>query len=115
DEENGSMLQIERLKIELTRLKEVIDAKDIQINSLETRNDIGNELLSEIKTIYPQTDLCIYSEANMFTDTTTVETKLNLIVFHSYKGVYTDEQKAQIRKWVRKRLKTEAIKVYFFY
>lgn len=115
DEENGSMLQIERLKIELARLKELIATKDSQITDLQTRNNVGNELLAEIKTIYPQTDLCIYSEANMFTDTTKVETKLKLIVFHSYKGVYTDEQKTQIRKWVRKRLKTEAIKVYFFY
>ena len=115
DEENGSMLQIERLKIELARLKELIATKDSQITDLQTRNNVGNELLAEIKTIYPQTDLCIYSEANLFTDTTKVETKLNLIVFHSYKGVYTDEQKTQIRQWVRKRLKTEAIKVYFFY
>jgi len=115
DEENGSMLQIERLKIELARLKDEIKSKDIVINDLQTRNDVGNQLLVELKTIYPQTDLCIYSEANMFTDTTKVDTKINLIVFHSYKGSYTDEQKSQIRQWVRKRLKTEAIKVYFFY
>lgn len=111
----GSTLQIERLKVELVRLKEIVQAKDNELEEIKNRNYVGNELLVEIQTIYPQTDLCIYSEANMFMDTTTVSNTLKLIVFHSYKGGYTEDEKAQIRKWVRKRLKTEAIKVYFFY
>ena len=106
---------MERLKAEMLSLNEQLKRKDIEIKTLQTRNEIGRELLAEIKTIYPQTDVCIYSDATMFNDTSSVSRDIAVVVFHSYSEGYTPEQKDQIRQWIRQRLKTEAIKVYFFY
>ena len=115
DDVDGSVLQVEKLKGEMFRLNKLIEEKDIQILALRQRNQIGKEILDEIKTIYPQTDICIYSEANLYADTSVAGSELKLVVFHSYTKGYTDEEKIQIRKWIRQRLKTEAIRVYFFY
>lgn len=115
DQGDPSLLQVERLKAEMLSLNEQLKRKDIEIKTLQTRNEIGRELLAEIKTIYPQTDVCIYSDATMFNDTSNVSRDIAVVVFHSYTEGYTPEQKDQIRQWIRQRLKTEAIKVYFFY
>ncbi|GAA0874938.1 DUF389 domain-containing protein [Wandonia haliotis] len=115
DKGDPSVLQVERLKAEMISQNEKLKEKDAEINVLKTRNDIGKELLAEIKTIYPKTDVCIYSEATKFTDSLRNSEQLALVVFHSYSEEYTAEEKNQIRKWIRQRLKTEAIRVYFYY
>lgn len=115
DKGDPSVLQVERLKAEMISQNEKLKEKDAEINGLKTRNDIGKELLAEIKTIYPKTDVCIYSEATKFTDSLRNSEQLVLVVFHSYSEEYTAEEKNQIRKWIRQRLKTEAIRVYFYY
>jgi uncharacterized hydrophobic protein (TIGR00271 family) len=115
DESNGQNLQLEKLQLELSRLNEELKVRNNLIEELQNRNEIGIELLAEVKALYPQTDLCIYSIGSMFSDSTTVETNLPVVVFHSNSSGYSNEEKEQIRKWIRKRLKIEFLKVYFFY
>jgi uncharacterized hydrophobic protein (TIGR00271 family) len=115
---DANTIQLEKIRTELQRVKNELTQKDTQLMELANKNKVGEDLLSEIKTLYPQTDVCIYSEGQVFgqkQDTLVDGNAINLVVFHSYTRPYTDEEKAQIRKWVRKRLKTEAIRVYFFY
>jgi uncharacterized hydrophobic protein (TIGR00271 family) len=115
DESNGQNLQLEKLQLEMSRLNEELKVRNNLIEELQNRNEIGIELLAEVKALYPQTDLCIYSVGSMFSDSTTVETNLPVVVFHSNSSGYSNEEKEQIRKWIRKRLKIEFLKVYFFY
>lgn len=115
---DANSIQLEKIRSELQRVKNELTQKDNQLMELANKNKVGEDLLSEIKTLYPQTDVCIYSEGQVFgekQDTLVDGNSINLVVFHSYTRPYTDEEKTQIRKWVRKRLKTEAIRVYFFY
>jgi uncharacterized hydrophobic protein (TIGR00271 family) len=115
---DANTIQLEKIRTELQRVKNELTQKDNQLTELANKNKVGEDLLSEIKTLYPQTDVCIYSEGQVFgekQDTLVDGNAINLVVFHSYARPYTDEEKVQIRKWVRKRLKTEAIRVYFFY
>jgi uncharacterized hydrophobic protein (TIGR00271 family) len=115
---DANTIQLEKIRTELQRVKTELREKENLINDWSNKHQVGEDLLSEIKTLYPQTDVCIFSDGKVFgekLDTLVDGREINLVVFHSYTKLYSDEEKAQIRKWVRKRLKTEAIRVYFFY
>jgi hypothetical protein len=115
---DANSIQLEKIRAELQRVKSELNEKNRQLAEVVNRAMIGEDLLSELKTLYPQTDVCVFSDGQVFgdkQDTLSDGGRMNLIVFHSYTKPYTDEEKTQIRKWIRKRLKTEAVRVYFFY
>jgi uncharacterized hydrophobic protein (TIGR00271 family) len=105
--------QVENLTTELNRMRAILQVKEKQIDSLARRSYLGQQLLKEIQILYPQITTCSYSETQIFHDTIPNPEKIALIVFNT-PGINmrrTDQEK--IEDWIKTRLNTEKVKVYF--
>ncbi|WP_286833535.1 MULTISPECIES: TIGR00341 family protein [unclassified Proteiniphilum] len=82
-----------------------------RLDSIQNIPGMGENLLKEIRQIYPQMKSCSYAESVIFTDTTRSE-RIPIVVFTSKKELNRNEQK-KITEWVRVRLNNKATKTYF--
>jgi uncharacterized hydrophobic protein (TIGR00271 family) len=105
--------QVENLKIEMNRLNILLQGKEKQLDSLNKRDYLGRQILEEIRSLYPQISNCTYAESYAFHDTVSNPDKIDLIVFTT-KGKYLFEsEKEKIENWLKTRLKSDRIKVYY--
>lgn len=81
-----------------------------KLDSVQRLPYMGDNLLSEIKQIYPQIETCSYSETYIFPDTTK---KVSLVVMGVGKTL-NNYDKDKINNWLKSRLKTEQVKVLFY-
>lgn len=105
--------QVDNLTTEVNRMRAILQIKEKQIDSLARRSYLGQQLLREIRPLYPQIVTCAYSETQIFHDTIPNPEKIALIVFNT-KGINmrtSDQEK--IQDWIKTRLNTEKVKVYF--
>ncbi len=82
-----------------------------RLDSIQNIPGMGENLLKEIRQIYPQMKSCSYAESVIFTDTTRSE-RIPIVVFTSKKELNRNEQK-KITEWVRVRLNKKSTKTYF--
>lgn len=82
-----------------------------RLDSIQNIPGMGENLLKEIRQIYPQMKSCSYAESVIFTDTTR-SGRIPIVVFTSKKELNRNEQK-KITEWVRVRLNNKATKTYF--
>ncbi|MDD2245675.1 MAG: TIGR00341 family protein [Proteiniphilum sp.] len=82
-----------------------------RLDSIQNIPGLGENLLKEIRQIYPQMESCSYAESVIFTDTTRSE-RIPIVVFTSKKELNRNEQK-KITEWVQVRLNNKATKTYF--
>jgi len=104
--------ETDNLKSEINRLNLLLTAKDRNLDSLDSRNYIGRQLLTEINSIYSQITSCSYSESLTFNDETSDTTKVAIIILGT-KSAIKNQDKEKISQWLKLRLNTEAIKTYF--
>ena len=105
--------QVENLKIEMNRINMLLLGKEKQLDSLIKRNYLGRQILDEIRSLYPQISNCTFAESYAFHDTVSNPDKINLIVFTT-KGKYLfKSEKEKIENWLKTRLKSDRIEVYY--
>lgn len=104
--------EAENLKAELLRLNYQLKIKENQIDSLNQIRFIGKHLFEEIKNLYPQINSCSYSETYIF-DAKTQNPELIGIVVISSKGGFYKRDKVKIDNWLKKRLNSDKIEVYY--
>ena len=105
--------QVDNLTTEINRMRLLLQMKEKQIDSLSRRGNIGQQLLKEIKPLYPQISTCSYSETYIFHDTIPNPGKTSLIVFNTQGKYIGSPDQKKIDSWLKTRLKTEKVKVYF--
>jgi hypothetical protein len=105
--------EVNDLKAEMNRLNMMLQGKDRQLDSINNKNFLGRQILDEIKTLYPQIIKCSYSESFVFYDNKSDPDKVEIIVFMT-KGQYLKtSEKQKIENWLRTRLKSDRVKVYY--
>lgn len=114
EDEDGTSNVIEQLQSDLNRLSASIAEKEVSADSLaQIRLNIGKELLSEIKPLYPKINSCLYSEAPLFVDSLKSPKNIQVVVLsHSYKFL-EDSEKEKINSWLKKRLKSKNVKTFY--
>jgi uncharacterized hydrophobic protein (TIGR00271 family) len=105
--------QVENLKLEMNRLNLTLLEKEKQLDSLIKRNFLGRQILDEIRNIYPQISNCSYSESYAFHDTVSNPDKIDMIVFTTKEKSLAKSEKEKIANWLKTRLKSDRIKVYY--
>jgi uncharacterized hydrophobic protein (TIGR00271 family) len=99
------------LQNQLGSLSATIKLKEIEIDSLKNIPQKGQEILQEIKTIYPSIYECAYSQSINFGDT--LMASLDIINFnYNYRGL-TTKDKIAIKNWLKIKLKKENVQSYF--
>jgi uncharacterized hydrophobic protein (TIGR00271 family) len=104
--------EIFNLQNENFRLTQIIREKERTIDSIFTDSRIGEHLLNEIKTIYPQIISCIYSKSMKYSVSDSIPGMTNLIVF-KLKKTLSGSDKQKINEWLKTRLESEEIVVFF--
>ena len=101
------------LKIEIIRQNVLLLEKELQIDSLKTKSEIGRQILAEIRMLYPQIVSCAYAESRVFQDDISKPENEEIVVFKTKKAGLTKTEKEKIEHWLAARLKSNRIKVYY--
>jgi uncharacterized hydrophobic protein (TIGR00271 family) len=101
------------LKTEINRLTMLVQEKDRQLDSIKSRSYLGLEILDEIRNLYPQIINCSYAESFVFYDAKSNPDKLEIVVFTT-KGQYLKpSEKKKIENWLKRKLKSDKVKVNY--
>ena len=87
--------------------------KEKLLDSLNKRNYLGRQILDEIRNLYPQISNCSFAESYSFHDTTSIPEKVNIIVFKTKGKSLFNSEKGKIENWLKTRLKSIRVKVYY--
>lgn len=104
--------QIDKLKTEVNRLNLALKEKQKITDSIISKPQIGRQLLSEIKTLFPEVKSCSYSETVAFQDSSKTD-KVKIVVMESTKKGLTADAKNRINEWLKKRLESEEVRTFF--
>lgn len=98
---------------EINRLSMLLEEKERIIDSLYKKNYLGRQVLDEIKTLFPQIIKCSYADSYEFYDTLANPDRVEILILTTKgKGISSNE-KMKIEDWIKTRLKSEKIKLYF--
>jgi uncharacterized hydrophobic protein (TIGR00271 family) len=98
-----------KLNSQLNLLRRAKERNDSIIN----RPLLGQQILSEINPLFPQIKTCSFSETILFADKSAKPEKIILVVFTASRYSLKSRDKEKITNWLKARIKTLNIKVYF--
>jgi uncharacterized hydrophobic protein (TIGR00271 family) len=113
DEKNYKNTDNENFRIEINRLSREIKMKD---ELLKTNNDqklIGNQLLSELNSLFPNIYSCSYSESYISQKGSDQPSQTKIIILKAESPKLKNSEKEKIKKWIEKRLGPVSHEVYF--
>ncbi len=110
---NDTRTEVDNISLEMKQLKFLLQEKEHEIATLNLKNKIGGDILSELKILYPQLKKCYYSESVASNDTLESSKELKIIVLTSEKGKINNPEKKKIEAWLKTRLKSKNIKIFF--
>ncbi|MBK8877991.1 MAG: DUF389 domain-containing protein [Haliscomenobacter sp.] len=110
---NTRNTEVETLKGELNRLNLVLQTKDAQMDSVLERTTIGQELLAEIKPIYPQISTCAYVEGLAYTDSLSTPSTLGLAYISCNEKSLSQDEKNKISSWLKIKMNIQSLNVYY--
>ncbi len=113
DEITQKSSEVEKLKAEMNRLNLKVQEKENYIDTLQEVKFKGQQILNEIRILYPQIARCAYSDSYQFKDSVAVPTKLAVVVFSLNKQILSYGDKQKIEKWLKTRQHSNFIKVYY--
>ena len=105
-------IELFKLKEQIINLNTALNKKNMELDSILIQQKFGQTLLSEIKTIFPQIQGCLYSESLNFNDTFT-SPQITPVVILSVKSRIQDADKTKLNNWLRQRLKNNSVKIYY--
>ncbi len=105
-------VELFKLKEKIVNLNNALNHKNNQIDSIINRQKMGEVLLKEISTIFPQINGCTYSESYFYQDSVASENLSSLIVLSTSKNLNPPE-KEKIFNWLKARLQREDIRIFY--
>jgi uncharacterized hydrophobic protein (TIGR00271 family) len=106
-------VEAENLKVELSRLNYMVKVKENQIDSLKQIRFMGKHLFDEIKNLYPQIVSCSYANTYVFDNKATDYKRVHIVVFTTKKVNLYNRDKVKIHNWLKKKLNSDMIQVYY--
>ncbi len=108
---NNNLSKVENLQSELNRMRLLVKEGKHKQDSINARIQIGKQLLSEIKPLYPGITSCSFSETEIYSDTTPEKTAI--ITFSAAAKALKPNDRGKITEWIRSRVNNEKARVYF--
>lgn len=105
--------EVDNLKTELNRLTLMLDLKDKQLDSLNKRNQLGQQILDEIHALYPQIEAGSFAESYVFNTSKPNPDTVSIVYFTVNKKSLSGIDKQKIEKWLNARLKINRLKVVY--
>jgi uncharacterized hydrophobic protein (TIGR00271 family) len=103
----------ETLRAEINRLNLLVRESERKLESAVEKQEMGGDLLAELAVLYPAVTSCSYSESLRYLKGSDAPDRLAFIFVTTKSKQLSAKEKDQIAKWLRARLKSDAVKVYF--
>jgi len=103
--------ETEQLRFEINNLKRLISEKDEIIKNATNYKLLGKDILAELISLYPQISACAVAESMYFDQNKNEELKLILIEYNG--NDFNNDDKRKLNKWLKSRLKTEKMLVFY--
>ena len=113
DEFAARTSEVDKLKLEITRLSDLLKEKEVKIDSLYSSHFMGKVLLEEIRTLYPGIVGCYYANSYQYAETDSVQNWVRVVVFKNKGKLPANSEREKILNWLRMRLDTDSIKVFY--
>jgi len=113
DDVSRKNTESDNLKAEIYRLSLLLRTRENELDSLNKINYRGQQLLNEIKTLYPQIINCSYSETYVFKDAGSKPEKVEIITFRTKGSKLSTSEKSKIESWLKTRFKSDRIEVFY--
>ncbi len=113
DDLSSSESKLKLMKQEIERLHAELQNKNQILDSNEYRMKMGNILLNEIHTLYPELIGCSYAETYLYDANGESEDKLPIVIFYTSSGASVQRLQEPVSKWVKARIKNEKAEVIF--
>jgi uncharacterized hydrophobic protein (TIGR00271 family) len=110
DEITKKNTEVENLKGEINRLTLVLKDQESFLDSIKDQSVKGKDLLMEIKPIFPSIVSCSYAQTRVFNDS--LDKQVHLVMITT-KRAFEQSEKDRIKKWLKVRLKSDGIRVFF--
>ncbi len=106
--------EVMKLRDELYRANMTIDEKSQVIDSLLNQGSLGQNLLNEIRSLYPEIISCSYSPTQRYIDSLNRSLPSVLVLFQTKNNqTLSESDTLKINRWVRNRLQSDqAIIIY---
>jgi len=105
--------EIDQLKNEISRLQMQLSIKNLKEDSLNSRLQIGKDILTEIKPLFPSVVSTAFAESYAYNDSAQEFEKISIVVIKNKGRFFSQEEKDKIRAWMEARLKSQKVKTYF--
>lgn len=105
------MSETQELEGKLNAVNTTLQSTQNRLDSVRNLPKIGENLLMEIRKLYPQITTCSYSETIIYQDTTRSEL-IPMVVFSSERAMSRTDKK-KISEWVQTRVNNKDAKTHF--
>jgi len=113
DEITSKNSELENMRIEMNQVNMLLKDREKHIDSLYKRPLMGKDILCELKDIYPQVTKCTFADSYSFKDTINNPDQKILVILEISHKELDDNDKEKVIKWMKTRLKSKNVKVYF--
>lgn len=113
NEKNTKNTEIDNLRIEINRLSLELKAKDEILNTTNNQKLIGDQLLSELNSLYPNINSCSYSESLLFSEGIPESSQIAIVLVKTKSQKLKNAEKEKIRKWIKTRFNLKQVEVNF--
>lgn len=109
----GKNNEVTKLKLDINRLTKELNQKSLMIDTLLNQRSVGEQLLKEIVPIVPRITGCTYAESFKRNAGNIKDEKIAIVIFSTRQKPLSNTEKEKIGKWLKARLKTDVIKVFY--
>lgn len=103
----------EIMTAEIQRLSSLLRESEAYQDSVARRSLIGRQLLAEMQPLFPGIVSCAYSDAEIFVVGNPKPVKMFVVVIGVDDGMPKENERTKIRDWLRARLETDNLKIYY--
>jgi uncharacterized hydrophobic protein (TIGR00271 family) len=113
DEKNNQNTEVENFRTEINKLNQELKSKNELLDTYNNQKLIGNQLLSELNSLYPNIKACSYTESEIFTKGSSESSQVMIVAIKTGAHKLKNPEKDRIIKWMKTRFNSEKIEVYF--
>lgn len=107
--------EVDKMNIELSRIKMMLKGKEEQLDSTQNRSFLGRQILDEIHNIFPQIINCAYTESFVYKNNEPKPEKVVIVIFKTNLKYFKSSDKKKVENWLITKLNTKSLKVFYEY
>lgn len=110
--DQNNKMQLKRMNNEVISLRESLKLNTSKLDSISQKSSLGQELLLEISTLFPEISGCSYSETRNFSLQPNSSDVIPVVIFTTEKPI-SKTSESNIQHWLEEKLKVSQVILTF--